>query len=148
MDLTEIGLGRDVDWIDVTQDSSRWRDVVSIVINFRVPQNASNFLNIWEIISLSRKTLLHEVGLGRQFYNLLQNCITACESAHWSRNSCKRKYAHSGKCTYFDVLQNSNLSTDLVWTERERTQRKLISLRSPLPAAKGKRANSTAPYGQ
>ena len=46
MDLTEIGLGRDVDWIDVTQDSSRWRDVVSIVINFRVPQNASNFLNI------------------------------------------------------------------------------------------------------
>jgi hypothetical protein len=46
MDLTEIGLGWDVDWIDVTQDSSRWRDVVSIVINFRVPQNASNFLNI------------------------------------------------------------------------------------------------------
>lgn len=46
MDLTEIGLGWDVNWIDVTQDSSRWWDVVSIAINFRVAQNARNFLNI------------------------------------------------------------------------------------------------------
>jgi hypothetical protein len=46
MELTEIGLGWDMDWIDVTQDSSMWWDVVSMVINFRVPQNARNFLNI------------------------------------------------------------------------------------------------------
>ena len=45
MGLTEIGLGWDVDWIDVTQDISRWWDVVSMV-NSRVPQNARNFLNI------------------------------------------------------------------------------------------------------
>jgi len=82
MELTETGLGWDVDWIDVTQDSSRWWDVVSMVINFQVPQNARNFLIICEIISLPRKNLLHEVGLRRQFYNLLQNCITDCESAH------------------------------------------------------------------
>jgi hypothetical protein len=46
IELTEIGLGWNIDWIDVTQDSSRWWDVVSMVINFRVPQNARNFLNI------------------------------------------------------------------------------------------------------
>jgi hypothetical protein len=83
MKITEIRLECDVDWIDVTQDSGRWWDIVSMVINFRVPQNAKNFLNISEIISPSSKTLLqHEVDLRRQFYNLLQNCIAACESTH------------------------------------------------------------------
>jgi len=46
MDLTEIGLGWDVDWIDVAQDSSRWWDVASMARNYRVSQNARNFLNI------------------------------------------------------------------------------------------------------
>jgi hypothetical protein len=44
--LKEIGLGWGVDVIYVAQNISRWWDVVSKVINFRVPQNARNFLNI------------------------------------------------------------------------------------------------------
>jgi hypothetical protein len=35
MDLRETGLGA-VDWIRLTQDRDRWRDVVSAVMNLRV----------------------------------------------------------------------------------------------------------------
>jgi hypothetical protein len=46
MYLKEIGLGWDVDVIYVAQNSSRCWAVVSTAINFRVPQNVRNFLNI------------------------------------------------------------------------------------------------------
>jgi hypothetical protein len=36
MDLREIGLGG-VDWIRLAQDRDRWRTVVSVVMNLRVP---------------------------------------------------------------------------------------------------------------
>jgi hypothetical protein len=36
MDLREIRWD-DVDWIDLTQDSDRWRAVVNTVMNLRVP---------------------------------------------------------------------------------------------------------------
>jgi hypothetical protein len=32
-----------VDWIDLGQDTDRWRAVVSAVMSLRVPQNAGNF---------------------------------------------------------------------------------------------------------
>jgi hypothetical protein len=36
MDLREIGCG-DMDWIDLAQDSDKWRALVNTVMNLRVP---------------------------------------------------------------------------------------------------------------
>jgi hypothetical protein len=36
MNLGEIGFG-DVDWIHLTQDRDRWRDLVNTVMSLRVP---------------------------------------------------------------------------------------------------------------
>jgi hypothetical protein len=36
MDLREIGFG-DVDWIHLAQDRGRWRALVNMVMNLRVP---------------------------------------------------------------------------------------------------------------
>jgi len=33
-----------MDWIDLAQDSDRWRVLVKSVMNLRVPQNAGNHL--------------------------------------------------------------------------------------------------------
>ena len=36
MDLREVGWG-DINWIDLAQDSDRWRVVVNAVMNLQVP---------------------------------------------------------------------------------------------------------------
>jgi hypothetical protein len=36
MDLGEVGLG-DVDWIGLAKDRNRWRALVNLVLNLRVP---------------------------------------------------------------------------------------------------------------
>jgi hypothetical protein len=33
-----------MDWIDLAQDRNRWRALVDVIMNLRVPQNAANFL--------------------------------------------------------------------------------------------------------
>ena len=61
MDLQEVGCGY-MDWIGLAQDRDRWRTLVSLVINLRVPWNAGNFLTICKQVSFLRRTLHHGVS--------------------------------------------------------------------------------------
>jgi hypothetical protein len=45
MDPVEVGWG-DVDWTGLAQDRDRWRALVSLVLNLRVPQNAEKLSSV------------------------------------------------------------------------------------------------------
>jgi hypothetical protein len=44
MDLREIKLDG-MDWIDLAQDTGKWKALVNTVINLRAPYNAGKFLS-------------------------------------------------------------------------------------------------------
>jgi len=48
-----------MDWIHLAQDRERRQDLVNVVMNFRVTENAGNFLTSCGSLTCSRSTLLY-----------------------------------------------------------------------------------------
>jgi hypothetical protein len=61
MDLREIGWGG-MDWIDLAQDSDRWRALVNTVMNLQVPENVGKFLSNCATGGFSRRAQLHGIS--------------------------------------------------------------------------------------
>jgi hypothetical protein len=60
-DLGEVGWG-DVAWIGLAQDRNRWRALVNLVLNLRVPRNAGKLWSGLASSGLSSSAQLHRVS--------------------------------------------------------------------------------------
>jgi hypothetical protein len=70
--LQEVGCGG-MDWIDLDYDRDKLWVLVNAVMNLRVPQNPGNLLASWELVSFSRKALLHGVSTERRISSSVLN---------------------------------------------------------------------------
>jgi hypothetical protein len=59
MDRGEIGWGA-MDWIDLADDTDKWKALVNAVMNQRVSQNSRNFLSGCRIGGFSRRAQVYE----------------------------------------------------------------------------------------
>jgi hypothetical protein len=60
MNLQDVGC-RGMEWIQLVQDTDRWRALLNTVMNVRVPKNSGNFLNSFRPVSFLRRTVLYRV---------------------------------------------------------------------------------------
>jgi hypothetical protein len=51
-----------VDWIGLAQDRYRWRAIMNVVMNLRVPQNAGNLPSGYTTGGLSSGTQIYRVS--------------------------------------------------------------------------------------
>jgi hypothetical protein len=103
MDLQEVGCGH-MDWIGLTQDRDRWRMLVSVVMNLRVPWNAGNLLTSCKPVSFSRRTLHHGVSKYIMIMSptpyvlsVLSNCML---NHYWMKN-----------CKHLGIIQKKEFDT-------------------------------------
>jgi hypothetical protein len=61
MDHQEMVWGG-MDWIDLAQSRDRWPALVNAVMDFRVLQNAGNFLTGRKLVGFVGRTLLHRIS--------------------------------------------------------------------------------------
>jgi hypothetical protein len=74
MDLGEVGWG-DVDWIGLAKDRNKWRALVNLVLNLRVPRNAGKLSSGLASSGLSSSAQLHRVSLASYVNIIVTNCI-------------------------------------------------------------------------
>jgi hypothetical protein len=60
MDLGEVGWG-DVEWIGLAQVRNRWRALVNVIMNLRVPSNAGKLSSGFTTGGLSSSAQIHRV---------------------------------------------------------------------------------------
>jgi hypothetical protein len=51
-----------MDWIDLVKDRDKWRALLNIVLNLRVPLNVGKFLSGCKTVGFSRRAQFHEVN--------------------------------------------------------------------------------------
>jgi hypothetical protein len=61
MDVVEVAF-YDVDWIGLAQDRGKWRALVNLVLNLRVPLNAGKLSSFLTTRDLSSSAQLHRVN--------------------------------------------------------------------------------------
>jgi hypothetical protein len=62
LDVQAVGRGG-MDWITLTQNWDRGRDVANVLMYVRIPQSAGNLLTCLGPVSSSGRTLIHGVSL-------------------------------------------------------------------------------------